>query len=153
MSKNLLIIEKAEDFNSSAFLFCNNCDQQFFPTPWSLQHWRDLFSQADHSLLMLVKDEHFIGFCLFQLSLSENFAHLQKIIIKPEVRGQGFAFALLNSALDHLKARGTKTYFLEVEVTNNGAIALYERCGFKKIHEKKNFYSNGQSALIMTHEN
>ena len=40
---------------------------------------------------------------------------------------------------------------LEVRKSNENAIALYEKCGFKKIGERKNFYSKPtEDALIYT---
>jgi ribosomal protein S18 acetylase RimI-like enzyme len=43
-------------------------------------------------------------------------------------------------------------YFLEVEVTNNSAIKLYEKSSFKIIHQKKHFYGTGRDAFVMTLE-
>ncbi len=156
MFESLMIIVKAEDFNASAFLFCTETDSKFFPTPWSSEQWEEVFSHNNHNehVLFLIKaDGNFIGFCLFQLNNAIGFAHLLKIIINPNFQAQNYGRKLLETALTYLKVLCIKKFFLEVETTNTHAIHIYQRCGFKKIHEKKKFYSNGGSALIMTHEN
>ena len=38
---------------------------------------------------------------------------------------------------------------LEVRKSNERAIALYERIGFRTTHERKKFYQDGESALVM----
>jgi ribosomal protein S18 acetylase RimI-like enzyme len=38
---------------------------------------------------------------------------------------------------------------LEVRASNGGAIRLYEKAGFKKTHERKGFYSDGETAWVM----
>ena len=57
---------------------------------------------------------------------------------------------LLNEAVKELTSQGVKSFFLEVEDHNEAAIKLYESQGFKTIHHKKQFYSSGAGALIMT---
>jgi len=52
-------------------------------------------------------------------------------------------------ALDELRRRGVKKVFLEVSVDNIKAQRLYEKFEFKKIGERKDYYSPGKPAFIM----
>ncbi len=45
-----------------------------------------------------------------------------------------------------------KSMILEVRNNNIGAIKIYEKFGFKQIHIRKNYYSNGDDALILEHK-
>ena len=38
---------------------------------------------------------------------------------------------------------------LEVNENNEGAIALYEKCGFLKVGRRKRYYNNTDDAIIM----
>ena len=41
-------------------------------------------------------------------------------------------------------------YTLEVRVSNHGAIAMYERLGFRRAGRRRRYYSdNGEDAMIM----
>lgn len=147
------LIESDVDLDAATLLRLKNLDQIFFPTPWSNESWDKLFYSVGKRLLLLAKqDQKLLGFALFDIVDADSFAHLLKIIIVPEQRQKGLGFSLLLEAISTLKKMGIKTFFLEVEETNLAAVALYKRAGFKLIHQKKQFYSNGASALIMTLE-
>ena len=45
-----------------------------------------------------------------------------------------------------------KSMILEVRDKNINAIKIYEKFGFKRIHVRKNYYSNGDDALILAHK-
>lgn len=125
-------------------------DRQFFPTPWSEESWKSLFIEHDRLLTIVKTNEAVIGFCLFDKSLADAFAHLLKILIRPEFRANGLSKTLLEASLLNLKVLGCSQFFLEVEENNIAAQSLYLSKGFKVIHKKKDFYGKDRSALIMT---
>lgn len=125
-------------------------DREFFPTPWSFDSWQDLFFENERLLILLLSDESVIGFCLFNISSEDSFAHLLKILLLPEKRHIGLAGKLLNQATSELDEIGCSKLYLEVEESNYAAISLYTSSGFHSILTKKNFYGEGRSALIMT---
>jgi len=124
-------------------------DHQFFPTPWTLEAWRSIHEQ-DRLLVILMSEKSVFGFCLFNQSVADSFAHLLKVLIIPDARGRGFAKILLLNALSQLQNEGFNHFFLEVEEDNYVAQKLYISMGFKSIHRKKDFYGSNRSALIMT---
>lgn len=153
MSLNFQIITKADEEYSSALLFCQTLDADFFPNPWTKNDWENLFTGSQDRLLVVAKeDDHIIGFSLFDFSRADSFSHLLKILVHPNKRGKGFGDELLNVSVKTLKSWDIETVFLEVEENNVSAQALYEKCLFKKIHLKKHFYSNGENAWVMTRE-
>lgn len=135
--------------SSSLALEISLLDGQFFPTPWTLSAWSGLHEQ-DRLLIVLKEGEGVIGFCLFDKSTIDSFAHLLKILIIPDRRNKGLARDLLDNAINQLDRGGCTRLFLEVEEDNYAAQKLYSSLGFKKIHLKKNFYGPGRSAVIMT---
>lgn len=153
MSLTFEIITKADEENSSALLFCQTLDLDFFPNPWTTKDWENLFTGSQDRLLIVALEEgNIVGFSLFDFSRADSFSHLLKILIHPLKRGKGFGDDLLKFSLKTLKGWEIETVFLEVEENNVSAQALYEKCEFKKIHLKKHFYSNGENAWVMTRE-
>lgn len=146
---NFLTIKGHQLLSSEMAFVLSELDHQFFPTPWSLQDWRVIHEQ-DTLLMILRSEELVVGFCLFNRSVADSFAHLLKILIIPECRSKGLAKKLLINALGQLQNEGFTNFFLEVEEDNYAAQKLYSSLGFKSIHRKKDFYGVNRSALIMT---
>ena len=67
-----------------------------------------------------------------------------------EVKGSedvlGFGKALLNYSM---KILNNKNLSLEVKSTNQKAIALYEKMGFKKVKTLPAYYPNGVDGVLM----
>ncbi len=56
---------------------------------------------------------------------------------------------LLSYIINYFFKNGAKSFILEVRNNNLRAIHIYEKFGFKKIHVRKNYYANGDDALIL----
>ena len=67
-------------------------------------------------------------------------------------RGRGFAKALMSYLLDDLKKSGIVKVFLEVEHDNAPAIALYEKSGFVRYGQRRDYYGQGRDAVLMSKE-
>ncbi len=148
MNLQFIQIDSASAESAKALLVLAQLDQDFFPQPWDKESWMKL--SESKFLLGLHKDGEVAGFSLFDISFVDSFAHLLKILTVPSLRGLGLGKNLLNESIKQLKDRGIREFFLEVEEGNLAAIHVYEESGFKIIHRKKHFYSNGADALIMT---
>lgn len=68
------------------------------------------------------------------------------ISILKEFRNQGIAYRLLDEI-------NKKDLILEVNIKNIKAISLYQKFGFKKIKEIKNYYNKTDSAIVMVKKN
>ncbi len=87
------------------------------------------------------------GFILSRKAADE--AEILTIAVKPRKRGLGIASRLMKANMAQLQAAGAKTWFLEVEAQNVGALALYKRFGFEQVGERKSYYrkADGDNAL------
>jgi len=79
-------------------------------------------------------------------------AELHFIEIFKEFRGGGLGRAFLTLLLEKLSGEGFKRLFLEVEETNAPAVKLYEKCSFKVVGKRKNYYGKERDALLMVKE-
>ena len=68
-----------------------------------------------------------------------------------ECRRQGLGTRMLHHLLDEAARQGCAEVSLEVSRANQGAIRMYEACGFRKVGIRKAYYRNsGEDALILT---
>ncbi len=77
-------------------------------------------------------------------------AEIDRIVVDKKFRGKGIAKSLINEFENLAKAKGVFEILLEVRASNIPAISLYEKCGFEKISDRKDYYQNPtEDAVIM----
>jgi ribosomal-protein-alanine N-acetyltransferase len=121
-----------------------------YPTPWS----RSMFAGelAKPSSLSLGAFDPESGELVGYLVISRyvDAWHVMNVAIRPDRRRQGIASLLLNRLFDLTSGRSRRGYTLEVRVSNEGAIKLYERLGFRPRGVRRGYYTdNREDALIM----
>jgi ribosomal-protein-alanine N-acetyltransferase len=121
-----------------------------FGTPWGLADFEAFFGAKEaiaHGAAVSAGKE-IAGFVLSRAAADE--AEILTIAVAPTHRRLGLARALLRIHCESLAASGTKTLFLEVELTNLAARALYASSGFMPVGERKNYYrAGGSDALVL----
>ncbi len=75
--------------------------------------------------------------------------HIVSLAVQSTWRRKGLATQLVEALCTIYKEMGKKRVKLEVRVSNKPAIALYEHLGFEKQKVVKNYYENGEDALLM----
>jgi ribosomal-protein-alanine N-acetyltransferase len=76
--------------------------------------------------------------------------HVMNVAVHPEHRGRGVASALLEELFERTAADARRGYTLEVRVSNEEAIRLYEKLGFRPRGIRRGYYTdNREDALIM----
>lgn len=60
-----------------------------------------------------------------------NTAFIHDVCVLPEHRGKNIAMAMMLKTMDMLRTTGHKNIILDVELHNQGALKLYEQCGFE----------------------
>ena len=98
---------------------------------------------------VLYKDHLLVGFAV--IVTVENQAELHNIAIVSKQQGKGLGNLFLNALVAGLPDT-VEQFYLEVRVSNYRAIRLYQRMGFIKIAERKDYYRNGlarEDAIVM----
>lgn len=67
-------------------------------------------------------------------------ANIVNIATHPDFRRRGCASALLEELEIFLTARGVKSIYLEVRMSNTAARTLYENKGYRAVGVRKNYY-------------
>ena len=74
------------------------------------------------------------------------------LAVAQSARGCGLGQQLLQSLCDWCASRGAARVFLEVRESNASAQRLYGRLGFVVVGQRKNYYADGETALLMKRE-
>jgi ribosomal-protein-alanine N-acetyltransferase len=124
-------------------------EQASYPTPWSRSMFASELAKPSSLSLGAVDEEgKLVGYLV--LSRYVDAWHVMNVAVAPGRRRQGIASALLRRLLDATHGDARRGYTLEVRVSNVGAIALYERFGFKPRGVRRGYYTdNREDALIM----
>jgi ribosomal protein S18 acetylase RimI-like enzyme len=80
------------------------------------------------------------GFIIIVFRKGTSVAGIETINVDPAFQKRGIGHQLLSFAEEHLKKRKIQKIRLEVSITNQAAISLYEHAGFRKISLLKNYY-------------
>ena len=74
--------------------------------------------------------------------------HLMNIAVDPDGAARGSPAGCWSGC--STRRAPTARYTLEVRTSNHGAIAMYERFGFRRAgHRRRYYHDNGEDALIM----
>ncbi len=74
--------------------------------------------------------------------------HITNIAVAPQHRKKGVGDALVAKMLESGKNNGINAFTLEVRVSNTGAQHLYKKHGFNYVGTRKNYYPDGEDAMI-----
>jgi ribosomal-protein-alanine N-acetyltransferase len=77
--------------------------------------------------------------------------HINNFAVRSGYRRRGIGASLLDRVLEEARRRKANAAFLEVRSANHGAQALYEKCGFRAIARRANYYSDPrEDAVVMS---
>lgn len=122
-------------------------ERRAFPTPWSLAMFVLELSKSSGVCLAATLDGRLVGYVI--CARHDTVWHVMNIAVDPEGRRRGVASALLSELYEQVGDQQA-CFTLEVRPSNSGAIALYEREGFRSAGLRRRYYQdNGEDALIM----
>ncbi len=132
-------------------------NEETLPEHYTLQFYYDIYENFPEGFLIARLDGKAVGYIMNRIergisSFGLNFVkkgHVVSIAVLEEHRKKGIGTVLLNTAMERMKKRGCDEVFLEVRVTNDEAIKLYEKLGFVKVRTIQYYYSDGEDAYVM----
>ncbi len=121
-------------------------ERRAFTTPWSLAMFVLELSKPSGVCLAADVESELAGYLV--CSRYDTVWHVMNVAVDPDRRRRGIATALIGALLARVERDGQLT--LEVRRSNEGAIALYERFGFRSAGVRRRYYAdNGEDAVIM----
>ena len=123
-------------------------EEETFSMPWSRSSFQETLSYYHTLFLTAELDGEIAGYCGCYQSLEE--AEITNIAVRRQLRGHGIGRRLLTELMRLGKEQGAFAYTLEVRVSNQAAIHLYESLGFVSFGIRKNFYERPrEDAMVM----
>lgn len=101
-------------------------------------------------LYVYEEDDQVLGYIIPWFAY-EN-ADIANIGVKTSAQKRGIASQLMQYFLTIAKEKGCTKYSLEVRVSNDPAINLYKKHGYKIVSVRKNYYSDHEDAYLMVKE-
>ena len=121
-------------------------ERRAFPAPWSLAMFVLEVSKPSGVCLAATVDGEIVGYLV--CSRYADVFHLMNVAVSPDRRRRGIAVRMIDRMLD--EAGRDQRFTLEVRVSNHGALAMYERLGFRRAGRRRRYYSdNNEDAMIM----
>ena len=123
-------------------------EKENFSLPWSENAIRESMEQKT-LFLVAEKEGEIIGYMGLTMVLDEGY--VTNVAVTKNSRKTGVGTLLMNKAIDLGLLKGLSFISLEVRASNQNAISLNDRLGFKNEGIRKNFYDNPkEDAIIMT---
>jgi [ribosomal protein S18]-alanine N-acetyltransferase len=118
--------------------------------PWARGNFTDSLRSAYQCRTWRLGGE-LLGYFVLMAAAGE--AHLLNLSVAAAWQRRGHGSALLSEALRVGRDGGARQMFLEVRPSNRPGQALYERFGFRKIAQRRNYYpaqAGREDALVLS---
>jgi len=123
-------------------------ERRAYPTPWSRSMFASELAKPTSICLGAFEGEELIGYVIN--SRYVDAWHVMNVAVDPDRQRRGVATALLQRLFELTNDDERRGYTLEVRVSNEGAIRLYEQLGFEPRGIRRGYYTdNREDALIM----
>jgi len=126
-------------------------EQSAYSHPWTRGNFVDSL-KAGYSVMTLMGGDTLLGYFVAMEGVEE--VHLLNITVAPKFQGQGWAVLMLDALSLWSRGRGAHWLWLEVRVSNTRAMQVYERYGYARVGERKNYYPADQGhredAVVMS---
>ena len=126
-------------------------EQECFSTPWTMEGFFDSLG-LDYAVSVVAEEYgKLLGYGGIYFTAEEG--EITNVAVMATERRRGIADALLKQIDIEAKNRNVTKIFLEVRVSNEAALQLYQRHGYKLCGTRKNFYRLPQEdAYVMCKE-
>jgi ribosomal-protein-alanine N-acetyltransferase len=123
-------------------------EQRAYPTPWSRSMFASELAKPTSICLGAFEGADLVGYVVN--SRYVDAWHIMNVAVDPEFQHRGIATRLLERLFELTRDDERRGYTLEVRVSNEAAIGLYEKLGFDARGTRRGYYTdNREDALIM----
>lgn len=129
----------------------SSLETKVFSEPWgeeTIAHYLDL-SEKDKATYVLYDeaDKKILAYVIVQTLYDEM--EIMRFAVIPTRRREGLGKMLMNMLISVAKEHEVEKIILEVNSINYKAISLYKSLGFIEVGRRKDYYKQGEDALLM----
>ncbi|MEG1140767.1 MAG: ribosomal protein S18-alanine N-acetyltransferase [Lachnospiraceae bacterium] len=122
-----------------------------FSQPWSAKGFSDSLSCKETIYVVAEEGDRIMGYCGIYTGSDQG--EIPNVAVRKECRNGGIGRQMLVELLHLAKRRGIRSICLEVRISNQSAIHLYESLGFERVGIRKDFYEQPkEDGMIMIKE-
>lgn len=139
---------KYEDIKNKDLSEIMNIEKEAFKEPWNMFSFRYILSSKNCYAKKAVIGDVITGYIIGCFE-REKF-HFMNIAIRKNLRRKGIGKSLVYKMIKDIEKTNAKEIYLEVRINNEPAINLYKKMGFKIERIERNYYENGDDAIVMS---
>ncbi len=148
------------------------CEEQDLPMVIDInmaalpEHYSDYFFESilrelPEAFIVAEYDGKIIGYIMCKIEFGfSNFrklgfvkkGHVVSVAVLEEHRNKGLGKALMLEGINGSMHKKSDEIYLEVRVSNTGAVKMYERLGFETKSRLRSYYRDGEDAYLMALE-
>lgn len=113
-------------------------EEKIFSLPWKRKDFEDSINRKDNIYLVAESDCCIVGYCGMWAVAGEG--QINNVAVEEGSRHKGIAYTILKELLEIGIDQGLTAFTLEVRVSNQPAISVYQKLGFRSEGVRKNFY-------------
>ena len=124
-----------------------------FPSPWSRKLFEEEVGRGFSQAVVAVGEPEgeVAGYAVCWTVGEES--HLLNIAVRPDVRKRGIGRSLLRECLRRSAHAGARRIFLEVRPSNQAAIRMYRKDGFRFVGIRAGYYTDTrEDAIVLSRE-
>lgn len=123
-------------------------EMRSYPHPWTLNIFRGELSKPDKRIYLVARlAGKIVGYGGMMIADSEG--HITNLAVDLSYRRRKIGSLLALRLIEIAMLKSLHWLTLEVRESNQEAQRLYEKFGFRRVGTRKNYYSDGENAVIM----
>lgn len=124
-------------------------ENKLFSHPWNRDAYLYELTQNPFAFYWVVEEQDSL-IAYIGSWLSGDQAQITTLGVDPNFQGNGYAKRLIETLLDLCQQKDIPVVSLEVRVSNQKAIRLYEHMGFKRVARRNDYYTQpNEDAYLM----
>jgi ribosomal-protein-alanine N-acetyltransferase len=127
-------------------------ERRAYSHPWTRGNFSDSLRSGYQAQLLCAGDV-VLGYFVAMLGVDE--VHLLNITVDPRYQGQGWGRVLLDALAIWARGQRAQWLWLEVRTGNARAQQVYQRYGYRRVGERKNYYpaeGGREDAIVMSYK-
>jgi len=133
-------------------------NMETLPEHYSDYFYYEILAEFPETFLVAEMEGTIVGYVMCRIEY--GFSHLRRlglarkghivsIAVKERHRGKGVGTMLMHASQDAMVEKTATESYLEVRVTNEEAISLYQKLGYSVTSRLEAYYKDGEAALVM----
>lgn len=127
-------------------------ERRAYGHPWTRGNFADSL-RSGYQAQLLCAGGTVLGYFVAMKGVDE--VHLLNITVDPDHQGQGWGRVMLDALALWSRAQGAQWLWLEVRTSNRRAQEIYQRYGYRRVGERRNYYPaerGREDAIVMSYK-